>query len=375
MFAGVIPLSVRGSADEPRDLHQHARRAIPVFRNGAVDLEQDRLRILEPFGKPEPEQGVPSPARGNIDPSGSVLTGMLPPMEKRRLGRTDILVTPLGFGGAETGFGPTNQVDLDRILGSALDAGLNVIDTAECYGNGEEKIGQSVAGRRSEFYLFTKCGHASGFDLPDYDPKMLAQSIDRSLQRLRTDVLDLVQLHGGSETMLRQGDVIDVLRRAKEAGKTRYIGYSGDSTDALYAIECGAFDTLQTSVNVADQECLDLTLPKARERQMGVIAKRPVANIAWLASPGPEDYSRVYWERLRELRYPFLAVEREDSVGYALRFTLSQYVQVAIVGTAKPDRWQQNAEYAAKGPLSPEEIEVIRSRWREVAQEDWVGQG
>ncbi len=125
-------------------------------------------------------------------------------------------------------FGGTTVTEVDRLLGQALDAGINVIDTAECYGQGEELIGQAVGHRRSEYYLFTKCGHASGFDLPDWSPRLLEQSIERSLQRLKTDHLDLIQLHSCSEDTLRQGEVIEVLQQARAAGKTRYIGYSGD---------------------------------------------------------------------------------------------------------------------------------------------------
>jgi len=113
-------------------------------------------------------------------------------MERRRLGRTGLEVSALGFGGAEIGYQDASLDMVERLLGSALDAGLNVIDTAECYAGSEELIGQAVSHRREHFYLFTKCGHASGFELPDWDPKMLEQSIDRSLRRLRTDRVDLV---------------------------------------------------------------------------------------------------------------------------------------------------------------------------------------
>src|ERR687889_377037 len=127
-------------------------------------------------------------------------------MEKRTLGKTGMEVSILGFGGAE--IGDATRETVERLLGSALDAGLNAIDTGECYGNSEALIGQAVGHRRGEFFLFTKCGHASGIDLPDWDPRLLEQSIDRSLERLRTDCLDLVQLHSCGEDKLRQGDVI-----------------------------------------------------------------------------------------------------------------------------------------------------------------------
>ena len=70
--------------------------------------------------------------------------------------------------------------------------------------------------------------------------------------------MDVVHLHSCSEEVLRRGDVIEVLQRAKEAGKTRFIGYSGDTTDALYAIRTGVFDSLETSLNIADQEAIEL---------------------------------------------------------------------------------------------------------------------
>lgn len=206
-------------------------------------------------------------------------------METRPFGKTSMRVSVLGFGGAE--IGPlTEQSQVDRLLLGAIDAGLNVIDTAACYGDSEALIGRAIARRRDAVYLFTKCGHAAGLDTPDWDPKTLADSIDRSLRRLRTDYLDLVQLHSADLERLRRGDLVAPLIRAKEAGKVRYVGYSGDNAAARYAVESGLFDSLQTSLNVADQSALQTLVPLAQARGMGLIAKRPVANVAWqYASP------------------------------------------------------------------------------------------
>lgn len=298
-------------------------------------------------------------------------------MEKRRFGKTDMQASILGFGGAEIGFENAAADTVERLLESALDAGLNVIDTAECYKDSEELIGKTISRRRSEYYLFTKCGHSAGFDLPDWDPTLLERSIDRSLKLLRTDYVDVVHLHSCSEEVLRHGKVIEVLQRARDAGKTRYIGYSGDSSAALYAVQCGAFDSLQTSISIADQEVIELTLPEAVKRGMGVIAKRPIANAAWKTGKKPEaPYHHTYWERLQQLNYDFLKGDLSESIGIALRFTLHlPGVHTAIVGTANPGRWQQNAELLAQGPLPIELFEAIRLRWKEVAGKDWTGQG
>ena len=295
-------------------------------------------------------------------------------MEKRTLGRTGLEISALGFGGAEIGYQNASLETVERLLGSALDAGLNIIDTAECYAGSEELIGRAVGHRRDQFHLFTKCGHASGLPYEDWDPQLLRESIDRSLTRLGTDCVDLIQLHSCGEDKLRQGDVIAVLLEAQEAGKTRFIGYSGDREAARYAVECGAFDTLQTSVNIADQQPLFLTLPLALENNVGVIAKRPLANAAWLRSDVPaDDYSYPYWTRLQALGYDFLTASNAASV--ALRFTLAQpAVATAIVGTQNPERWLQNAKMLEAGPLSAGQIEAIQARWQAAAQGDWVGQ-
>jgi aryl-alcohol dehydrogenase-like predicted oxidoreductase len=306
-------------------------------------------------------------------------------METRVLGKTGMAVSVLGFGGAEIGYERATVEDVRALLNAALDAGLNVIDTAECYwGKSEETaserlIGEAVADRRDDYFLFTKVGHAAGLDGKDWDPAMMAASIDRSLKRLRTEHVDLIQLHTCTQEQLRQGDVIDVLRRARDAGQTRFIGYSGDGAAAAYAVECGAFDTLQTSLSIADQQPLSLTLPLARKANMGVIAKRPVANVAWRDASDPgQAYHATYWRRLQKLQYPFVQFGQvtPESFATALRFTITDpAVHTAIVGTKRPGRWEENAQVAARGPLPLEEFNRIHARWTEVAEQDWVGQG
>ncbi|MFL6594819.1 MAG: aldo/keto reductase [Chthoniobacterales bacterium] len=298
-------------------------------------------------------------------------------MEKRQLGKTDMQVSVLGFGGAEIGYEGATTETVQTLLNSALDAGLNVIDTAECYETSEELIGQTVSHRRDEFYLFTKVGHPRGVGSEDWSAASVLESIERSLRRMKTDRVDLVQLHSCSESVLRKGEAITALQTARERGYTRYIGYSGDSRAAKFAVECDVFDTLQTSLNIAEQEPIELILPIAREKNMGVIAKRPIANAAWKSGHRPIDsYQHTYWDRLRKLDYDFIRNRPlEESIRMALRFTLSvPGVHTAIVGTTKPERWQQNAQMLEAGSLSEAEFGAIRERWDDIAPSTWVGQ-
>ena len=326
------------------------------------------------------------PARGQSGAAPAVAAQAAPksPLERRRFGKTDMKVALLGFGGAEIGYEKTEQELVGKILNAALDAGLNVVDTAECYIDSEVQIAAAIGSRRKEYYLFTKCGHAT--DTPgkgaDWSKAGILKSVERSQTRLKTDVIDLVQLHSCSIDELKKGECIEALEQAKKEGKTRYIGYSGDSEAARYAVECGRFDTLQTSVNICDQECIELTLPLAQEKNMGVVAKRPIANAVWRYDAKPDNgYHLEYWQRLQELKYEFATGDKrskQDSDGpaaVAMRFTAMQPgVDVLIVGTSKPERWKQNAELLMAGALPKDLAASIRARWKEVAKSDWIGQ-
>lgn len=287
-------------------------------------------------------------------------------MERRAFGNTGMEVSILGFGGAWIGDKDVSQETVDEMLAAAQDAGLNVIDTASVYGDSEEKIGRAVAGRREGLLLFSKCGEANGLDGEDWGPEVVRQSVDRSLRRLQTDRLDLLIIHSCDLDVLKKGEVVEAVQRAKEAGKTRFIAYSGDNEALAYAIDLGVFDAVETSVNVADQANVPLA-GRAVERGLGVVAKRPIANAAWIEEPKPDDYGREYWERLQKLAYPAL------DVSVALRWTLAQPVHVAIVGATESRKWLEDAALLEAGPLPIEAVAAIEARWRETAGKDWVG--
>ena len=297
-------------------------------------------------------------------------------MEKRKFGKTDMEFSVLGFGGAEIGYNPNQtQEDVDDLLNSALDAGLNVIDTAAAYKVSEELIGKAIADRRKDFYLLTKCGALDAFTRFDWTKKGILETIVNSLRSLKTDYLDIAQLHSCDSEILKRGEAIEGLLRAQEKGYTRFIGYSGDNEDAKTALEMDVFDSFQTSVSIADQTPIDGNIKLAKEKNVGVIAKRPIANAVWRHKEKPdESYHHEYWDRIQKLKFDFTNKSLEEATATALRFTLSiDGIDTMIVGTTKPNRWQENAKYVAEGNLSGEEYEAIRDRWREVGGESWVG--
>jgi aryl-alcohol dehydrogenase-like predicted oxidoreductase len=295
-------------------------------------------------------------------------------MKQRPLGKTGIMVSPLGFGAA--GLAGPEEASAGVLLNAALDGGCTIIDTAECYNLSEETIGKYVGHRRKEYALFTKFGHnGSDFGHTDWDPRIVQPSIDRSLKRLRTDRIDLIQIHTCDLATLKKGDLITEMRRARDAGKCRFIGFSGDREEARWAVESGIFDTIQTSISIADQEAIDRTLPEARRRGMGIIIKRPVANGVWTfpADKPPREGIQSYWRRVLALDYPFLKTARASEV--VMRFPISvEGVATTLVGSKKLDRWKEYQAAAEKDALPTAEYEAIRSRWKQVAKPDWTGE-
>lgn len=301
-------------------------------------------------------------------------------MEKRVLGKTGLDVTCLGFGSAQVGFLDCSLGQAESVLNGLLDAGIGVIDTAACYGNAEELIGKAVSGRRDEYVLVSKCGHhVLDSDPAEWTGGVVGCNVRRSLELLKTDCLDVLLLHSCSAEELRGDGLVEALVGCKEKGLARFIGYSGDGDDAVAALEYEVFDCLETSISVCDQQVLDMALVKAREKNIGVIAKRPIANTCWRIGSNTEsdyvNYIRPYCERLEKMGLSCEAVGFDGSmVELALRFSVFQAgVSTAIIGGRNIEHIKENIAIVGKGPLPAEVVEKIREIWGRCDDGSWVG--
>ncbi len=290
-------------------------------------------------------------------------------MEMRTLGRTGLEVSRLGAGCSWIGtkLSPEEVKQAGDVLNAALDAGVNFFDTAACYGISEEMIGRTVPHRRAEFFLATKCGHAGrGYTDAIWTADLVTYSIDRSLRDMKTDYLDIVQLHSCGVDVLERGEVTRALLDAQKAGKTRFVGYSGDNESAAWAIESGIFDTLQTSYSIADQRARTRLFRAAKAQKMGIIAKRPIANGAWGAASSPSAYADEYFRRYRLMAEAGpIPGAPEDRFLLALGFVFEQpEVDSIIVGTQNPSHMQSNIEKVANElPIPPEAVKELQRRF------------
>lgn len=291
-------------------------------------------------------------------------------MEFRTLGKTGLKVSRLGLGLARIdGFGADDVDVAGRLFNATLDGGINFIDTAAKYGNAEELIGRTVSDRRDEFVLASKFGSP-------WTHKDVSESIDRSLTLMKTDRIDLMQVHSAGVEDLERGELIDALTAARSAGKVLHIGYAGDNEAAEWAVNSGVFETLQTSFNLADQSALKTLFPEARKAGMGVIAKRPIANSSW----GGDEAHAATTGQYQVLKDRCSAIAGlgpitgmpADRIEFALQFTLAhEEVDSAIVGTTIPDHISDDIRIANSAPaLSPSTVEELHRRFDTLGA-DW----
>ncbi len=300
-------------------------------------------------------------------------------MEYRELGSSRLRVSCLGIGLAEIGFtlSESQADEAGRVLNAALDSGINFLDTAGCYSISEELIGQTVSSRRDEFILASKTGHMShGCRGDSWSYECVLASIERSLRRMRTDHVDLMQLHSCELDVLERGDAIRALEDARAKGLTRFVGYSGDNEAVVWAAKSGFFDVIQTSFNVTDQGARRELLGAVEEKDLGLIAKRPIANGVWGRETDPDPYGNgyasEYFRRQLAMRGDgSLPAEPDDPILASLGFTLAHgEVTVAIVGSRNPEHVRSNVALLEALPVPDEFVEAAHSRFDELGV-DW----
>jgi aryl-alcohol dehydrogenase-like predicted oxidoreductase len=280
----------------------------------------------------------------------------------RKFGNTDLQVSAIGFGAGEIGDYNLPDSEVEKLLNTALDLGINLIDTARGYYASEERIGKFISHRRGEFILSTKVGY--GIDgYADWSYEIILAGIDEALQIMKTDYIDIVHLHSCSTEILQRGEVIDALLEAKKKSKIKFAAYSGENQALEFAINTGKFDSIMTSVNICDQLSLNKLIPIAKERHLGIIAKRPIANAPWKFSERPlGNYAEEYWLRWKEMNLP----DSDNWLETFLRFTVfAEGVDSAIVGTTNINHLKNDIELIQKGPLDNTLVSQIKSAFRD----------
>ena len=211
-------------------------------------------------------------------------------VDKRRLGRTGIEVSPIGFGafkiGRNTGIKYPHGYDLpdergvERVLCGVLDKGINYIDTAPAYGVSEQRLGRALAGRRDEIVLSTKVGETfrDGRSTYDFSASGVRGSVEQSLVRLRTDVIDVVFIHSDGDDLriLQETDAVEALTELRHDGLVRAIGMSTRTVQGARAAMAWS-DVLMVEYHLQDRSHADVIAEAARA-DIGIVIKKGLAS-------------------------------------------------------------------------------------------------
>jgi predicted aldo/keto reductase-like oxidoreductase len=246
-------------------------------------------------------------------------------MQKRTLGKTGWEISVIGFGAIKLPL--ISKKECEILLNRAIDRGINFVDTADCYGNSEEKIGHALRRRRKEFYLSTK--------IDERDGSGVRKKLERCLRRLKTEWIDLILFHdvrGSEYDRIFGSGGLETLQKAQKEGKIREIGISIHNSLPLMrkAVESGVFSALMVAYSAFDEDHLAADiLPIAHKMGVGLIAMKPLAGGQLTdphAFPKKNDFTRG-----------------ESFAQVSLRYVLSNpNITCAIPGMMKPYELNEN---------------------------------
>jgi aryl-alcohol dehydrogenase-like predicted oxidoreductase len=312
----------------------------------------------------------------------------------RKLGKTGIEVSEIGFGAwgiggvtnGATSYGKTDDERSRDALWKAFESGITFYDTSDLYGYGhsESLIGEVFQGHRDRIVIASKVGFIEHNGPQDFSASHVRKSIEGSLRRLRTDYVDLYQLHSPKLEDVESDRVVDTLTSLKREGKIRAFGISARSpADALIAVDRYNFDAIQVNFNLVDQRAVENGLfALCAQKGVGVICRTPLCFgfLAGQFSPDvkfdPTDH-RSTWPQEQIARWAeayklFAEAVREGTeqsyVQLALRFCLSsEGVSSVIPGMLSVSEVEENAAASRLGPFAAAEMEKLSEIHRQNA--------
>jgi aryl-alcohol dehydrogenase-like predicted oxidoreductase len=333
-------------------------------------------------------------------------------MRYRPFGKTNLSVSELGFGCARIGgvFQRAGRVETVALLRSALDAGITFFDTADMYSQGESErlVGDAFAGHRHQVVIATKFGYVlpapkrlvqrikpllrplvtrlrlrqsqlsarvrGGLAQQDFSPEYIRAAVEASLRRLKTDYIDVYQLHDPPLDLLNRGDFIEPLERLREEGKIRFWGVAGQQPEhALAALQAAHIDSVQVGLSALEQAALDEVIPRAAERGVAIIARQPFASglltrrIDTLRLEDI-DYEPEVAARKRAQIQAFAAFAERSGRSrqeMALTFSLaSPRISVIVLGVSRADQLEVALRALEAPPLSAAEYQRLISARR-----------
>jgi aryl-alcohol dehydrogenase-like predicted oxidoreductase len=308
-------------------------------------------------------------------------------MNHRTLGKTGLRVSEIGLGTmVHAGhFGPMDDKESLGAIDAALDLGVNFIDTSDAYGAeySETLLGKALNGKREKVVIATKGGNVMvgpNRGKTDFTVPYIARVMDESLQRLQTDYIDLYQLHNPTIDVMKRDNLWELLDKGKREGKIRHYGVSINKVEeGVFAVDGGKSESVQIEFSLVAQEPKEKFFSRAREANVGVIARAPLRRSLLSGKFKVEDQStfkdddvrarnfrgELFREELAKVEC-FRFLERRDrtlaqaAIAYCLGFDA---VSVVIVGARNAAQMRANA--AASGlRLSPDELAKADQIWR-----------
>ncbi|MDT0645798.1 aldo/keto reductase [Zunongwangia sp. F260] len=314
-------------------------------------------------------------------------------MNYRKLGKTGLKISEISLGtwqvGGKWGSGFDDE-KADKIINTAIDQGVNFIDTADVYEEGlsEKAVGRVVRSRSEEIYVATKCGRQINPHINEnYTPEVLTKFVEDSLKRTGLERLDLVQLHCPPTDVYYRPEIFETFDRLKDEGKVRNLGVSVEKIEeAIKAMEYDNVATVQIIFNLFRQRPSELFFTEAKKKDIGIIARVPLAsglltgkfdsnthfdkedhrnfNRNGEAFDKGETFAGVDFEQglkaVDELKALF--PDAKNLAPIALQWILQfQEISCIIPGASKEDHLLSNTSVYDLPPLSAEKIEKMNA--------------